>query len=499
MDDAFRGPLLEGHRSGGRAGHLFALRAPGLRRAGAGAAGDRSLRARLSRAAPSRCAELHRTYPSSCGEHAFAAIEPTRRLFAAARRAGLPIFYSTHGYARRQPSPISSRRRGASASRPRPSFTPSGPSSGPQPGDVVITKQRATAFYGTPLAAHLTQLGVHNHDHLRREHLGLRPRHRGRCLFARLPRRARRGMLLRPLAAVAQGESVRPPPQIRRRAASRQHRRASRRARAEKGGLRRDGSAARAGPAGDARRRPGTGCCARSTPFVRNRARGTLSILGGLAAVGIVQPRRRRQRALPRRADRRSSAPSSSSPPPASSGTTSRSAASSSSSAMCIASVLGIALGVAMAGSAAVKQMMQPWVSGLYATPTIALAPLFILWFGIGIWSKVIVVVTLVLFPVTINTEAGLRQTSERLIEMLRSFGATRQPDLLEAVAAVGDALRAGGAEARHRPRPHRRGGGRAVRLARRAWGGSSANRPTASTCPTSSPASSCWRSPASS
>jgi len=92
-----------------------------------------------------------------------------------------------------------------------------------------------------------------------------------------------------------------------------------------------------------------------------------------------------------------------------------------------IASVLGIALGVAMAGSVTVKQMAQPWVSGLYATPTIALAPLFILWFGIGIWSKIIVVVSLVLFPVAINTEAGLRTTSERLIEMLRSFGATRR------------------------------------------------------------------------
>jgi NitT/TauT family transport system permease protein len=92
-----------------------------------------------------------------------------------------------------------------------------------------------------------------------------------------------------------------------------------------------------------------------------------------------------------------------------------------------IASVLGIALGLAMASSVTMKRALQPWVSGLYATPTIALAPLFILWFGIGIWSKVIVVITLVLFPVAINTEAGLRTTSERLIEMLRSFGATRR------------------------------------------------------------------------
>jgi NitT/TauT family transport system permease protein len=92
-----------------------------------------------------------------------------------------------------------------------------------------------------------------------------------------------------------------------------------------------------------------------------------------------------------------------------------------------IASILGIALGLAMASSATMKRALQPWVSGLYATPTIALAPLFILWFGIGIWSKVIVVISLVLFPVAINTEAGLRTTSERLIEMLRSFGATRR------------------------------------------------------------------------
>ncbi len=92
-----------------------------------------------------------------------------------------------------------------------------------------------------------------------------------------------------------------------------------------------------------------------------------------------------------------------------------------------IASLLGIALGLGMASNPTFKQALQPWVSGLYATPTIALAPLFILWCGIGIWSKVLVVISLVLFPVAINTEAGLRTTSERLIEMLRSFGASRR------------------------------------------------------------------------
>ena len=48
-----------------------------------------------------------------------------------------------------------------------------------------------------------------------------------------------------------------------------------------------------------------------------------------------------------------------------------------------------------------------------------------ILWFGIGIWSKVFVVFSVVVFPVIINTEAGIRNTDRTLIEAVRSFGAT--------------------------------------------------------------------------
>jgi NitT/TauT family transport system permease protein len=90
-----------------------------------------------------------------------------------------------------------------------------------------------------------------------------------------------------------------------------------------------------------------------------------------------------------------------------------------------LACVLGVALGFVMATSKPAKQALQPWVSGLYATPTVALAPLFILWFGIGIVSKIVVVVVLVIFPVTINTETGLRTTSQQLIETVRAFGAS--------------------------------------------------------------------------
>jgi maleamate amidohydrolase len=103
--------------------------------------------------------EVAKTYPSSCGEYAWAAIEPTKRLFAAARAAGLPIFYSTSDVRPgSQPSKVTATKRRRVPVTPdvyeiKSEFKP-------QSGDVVVTKQRASAFYGTPLLAHLTQLGV---------------------------------------------------------------------------------------------------------------------------------------------------------------------------------------------------------------------------------------------------------------------------------------------------------------------------------------------------
>ncbi len=103
--------------------------------------------------------KLAKEFPSACGIYAYAAIEPTKRLFAAARTAGLPIFYST-GDTRGESRPTFVN----ATKRNKPSVEPADyairPEFKPQPGDVVITKQRASAFYGTPLAAHLTQLGI---------------------------------------------------------------------------------------------------------------------------------------------------------------------------------------------------------------------------------------------------------------------------------------------------------------------------------------------------
>src|SRR4051812_23741454 len=103
--------------------------------------------------------KLAKTHPNSCGEFAYEAIEPTKRLFAGARAAGLPIFYSTgDSRAASRPNFITATKRVRPA--PDPSDYAIRPEFKPQDGDVVITKQRASVFYGTPLLAHLTQLGV---------------------------------------------------------------------------------------------------------------------------------------------------------------------------------------------------------------------------------------------------------------------------------------------------------------------------------------------------
>jgi len=89
-----------------------------------------------------------------------------------------------------------------------------------------------------------------------------------------------------------------------------------------------------------------------------------------------------------------------------------------------LAIVVGIILGVAMGWYRDISAALQPFVSALYSTPRIALVPLFIIWLGIGIWSKVAVVFLVAMFQILISTEAGVRAADESLIRTARSFGA---------------------------------------------------------------------------
>lgn len=88
--------------------------------------------------------------------------------------------------------------------------------------------------------------------------------------------------------------------------------------------------------------------------------------------------------------------------------------------------LIGIALGLLIASSRLLQQLLDPILTAMYSVPIVALAPLFIAWLGFGIESKIAVILLVSVFPVIINTEVGLRSTDRGLIEAARSFNATR-------------------------------------------------------------------------
>ena len=91
-----------------------------------------------------------------------------------------------------------------------------------------------------------------------------------------------------------------------------------------------------------------------------------------------------------------------------------------------LAAVVGIGFGILVATNQTAKDFSGPLVSALYATPIIALAPLFILWLGLDIASKVAVVFLMALFPVLINTASGIRSVEDDFLQAAHSFGASR-------------------------------------------------------------------------
>ena len=89
-----------------------------------------------------------------------------------------------------------------------------------------------------------------------------------------------------------------------------------------------------------------------------------------------------------------------------------------------IAIAAGGLIGIAMAASRTVRDVLDPWVSFLNATPTIALAPLFILILGLGVSSKVAIIAIVMVFPILLNTYYGLAGTDPNLVETARSYSA---------------------------------------------------------------------------
>ena len=90
-----------------------------------------------------------------------------------------------------------------------------------------------------------------------------------------------------------------------------------------------------------------------------------------------------------------------------------------------ISIVLGIGLAILMDASPVVEQALYPIVIASQTIPTTAIAPLFVVWFGYGIWSKIVVTILMTFFPITITVFDGFKAVKREMEELLISYGAT--------------------------------------------------------------------------
>lgn len=86
----------------------------------------------------------------------------------------------------------------------------------------------------------------------------------------------------------------------------------------------------------------------------------------------------------------------------------------------------GVALGFILARFDFFGRVVNPFIFFLYSIPRIALAPLFVLWFGIGLTSKIFTIFVIVFFLLLVNTVTGIRNVDPHLVRGMKAMGATR-------------------------------------------------------------------------
>jgi ABC-type nitrate/sulfonate/bicarbonate transport system permease component len=91
-----------------------------------------------------------------------------------------------------------------------------------------------------------------------------------------------------------------------------------------------------------------------------------------------------------------------------------------------ISVAIGIPLGLAMGWNRTLRELLEPPLMAAYVMPRLALLPVVVVWLGIGIKSTIVIVVVDAVFPVIINSMAGIRNADKRLVQVALSFGARR-------------------------------------------------------------------------
>lgn len=92
-----------------------------------------------------------------------------------------------------------------------------------------------------------------------------------------------------------------------------------------------------------------------------------------------------------------------------------------------ISIIAGTIIAVWMSSSPRIRKALYPILIASQMIPIIALAPIFVIWFGYTIWSKVTVTVLITFFPITVNTFDGLSSGKKEMTELLLTMGATKK------------------------------------------------------------------------
>lgn len=90
-----------------------------------------------------------------------------------------------------------------------------------------------------------------------------------------------------------------------------------------------------------------------------------------------------------------------------------------------LSAIVGIIFGIMMGWYRTIYAIFNPFISALYALPRVALLPMFVLWFGIGMESRTVLTFSVAVLPIIVNTMVGMRILDPELLRVARSFGAS--------------------------------------------------------------------------
>ena len=92
-----------------------------------------------------------------------------------------------------------------------------------------------------------------------------------------------------------------------------------------------------------------------------------------------------------------------------------------------ISIIFGLGLAVLMDINEKIENALYPIIIASQTIPTTAIAPLFVLWFGYSIWSKVLVTILITFFPITITVYDGFKSTKREMEELLITYGSNKK------------------------------------------------------------------------